>query len=71
LHWEIALKWIGCLFLVSGWLLALTALALLPGLGQRLAFVLAGIGMEALGLVLVARAAQPNPSTEAGSGHAR
>jgi len=40
--------------MVSGWLLALAALLLLAGLGQRFAFVLAGLLVELLGLGLVA-----------------
>ena len=45
---------IGCLLLVSGWLLSLAALLLLAGLKQRLAFVLAALLVELLGLALVA-----------------
>ncbi len=44
----------GYLLMVSGWLLALAALLLLAGLGQRFAFVLAGLLVELLGLGLVA-----------------
>ncbi len=45
---------IGYLLLISGWLLALTALLLLAGLRQRVAFVGAGLLVELLGLGLVA-----------------
>jgi hypothetical protein len=40
--------------MVSGWLLAFTSLFLLAGLGQRLAFVIAGVLVELLGLTLIA-----------------
>ena len=45
---------IGYLLMVSGWLLAFTSLFLLAGLGQRLAFVIAGVLVELLGLTLIA-----------------
>ena len=45
---------IGCLLMVSGWLLSLAALLLLPGLGLRLVFVLSALLVELLGLALVA-----------------
>ncbi len=44
----------GYLLMVSGWMLALAALLLLAGLGQRFVFVLAGLLVELLGLGLVA-----------------
>ena len=40
--------------MVSGWMLALAALLLLAGLGQRFVFILAGLLVELLGLGLVA-----------------
>jgi hypothetical protein len=40
--------------MVSGWLLAIAALFLLTGLGQRLAFVIAALLVELLGLSLIA-----------------
>ncbi len=46
---------IGSLLMVSGWLLALAALLLLAGLGQRFTFVLAGLLVELLGLALIAQ----------------
>jgi ABC-type transport system involved in cytochrome bd biosynthesis fused ATPase/permease subunit len=49
------LKWIGCLLLVSGWMIVATALLLLAGLGQRFAFVAAGLLVECLGLSLLAQ----------------
>lgn len=45
---------IGYLLMVSGWLLAAAALFLLPGLGERFLFVLAGLLVEILGLALLA-----------------
>lgn len=45
---------IGCLLMVSGWLLSLAALPLLPGLGLRFVFVLSALLVELLGLALVA-----------------
>jgi hypothetical protein len=50
------MKTAGFLLLLSGWLLVLAAIALLGAAGPRGAFLLAGIGVEALGLVLAARA---------------
>lgn len=44
----------GYLLMVSGWMLALAALLLLAGLGQRFVFILAGLLVELLGLGLVA-----------------
>lgn len=49
------MKWIGCLLLVSGWMIVATALLLLAGLGQRFAFVAAGLLVECLGLSLLAQ----------------
>jgi ABC-type transport system involved in cytochrome bd biosynthesis fused ATPase/permease subunit len=45
---------IGYLLLLSGWLLVFASLFLLAGLGQRFAFVLAGLFVELLGFVLIA-----------------
>jgi low temperature requirement protein LtrA len=49
------LKLIGCLLLLSGWLLVLAALVMLPGFAQRSAFIGAGLGVEILGMVLLTR----------------
>ncbi|MGA8767519.1 MAG: hypothetical protein WB559_10905 [Candidatus Acidiferrales bacterium] len=46
----------GFALLLSGWGIVLTALALLSAEAPRIAFVLAGIGVEIVGLVLVIRA---------------
>jgi uncharacterized membrane protein YccC len=52
-------KPLGFLLLLSGWAIAVAAVALLKTTPERGAFALAGIGVEALGLVLVVRAHQP------------
>jgi hypothetical protein len=46
----------GFLLLLAGWGLVLTALAILRSGAPRYAFVLAGFGVEILGLALTARA---------------
>jgi hypothetical protein len=46
----------GFLLLLAGWVIVLSALALLAADAPRIAFVLAGIGVEIAGLVLVIRA---------------
>ena len=48
------MRLVGCLLLVLGWLLLLAALLLLRGQGQRLAFVVASLMVEALGLGVLA-----------------
>jgi hypothetical protein len=50
------MKLAGFLLLLAGWALVLAALAILPSAAARTAFVLAGLGIEMLGLVLAARA---------------
>lgn len=50
------MKVAGLLLLLAGWLLVLAAIVLLAASGPRIAFLLAGIGVEILGLALVARA---------------
>lgn len=49
------MKTIGFFFLLAGWLLVLTALMLLPEGPARVAFVLAGMGVEATGLGFAVR----------------
>jgi hypothetical protein len=49
------MKLSGFLLLLAGWGIVLAALALLTVEAQRVAFVLAGIGVEAVGLFLFAR----------------
>ena len=46
---------IGCVLLFSGWLIVLAALALLPTLPERFAFVCAGLAVEVLGVALLAQ----------------
>ena len=50
------MKILGFVLLVSGWTIVLTAVALLTEAVPRAAFVLAGVGVEIVGLVLVIRA---------------
>lgn len=50
------MKLIGCLLLISGWLIVLAALVMLQTLVQRAAFIAAGFGTEILGLILLANA---------------
>lgn len=57
------MKSLGFLLLLAGWGIVLAAVALLAGSAPRAAFVLAGIGVEILGLVLVIRA-HPAPRGE-------
>lgn len=49
------MKLAGCLLLLSGWTIVLVALALLPDLASRAAFIAAGIAVEIFGLGLIAR----------------
>jgi hypothetical protein len=53
------MKITGVLLLITGWLLVLCALAMLGDGGARNAFVLAGMGVEVLGLTLTVRAHLP------------
>jgi hypothetical protein len=57
------MKFLGFMLLLAGWGLVLAAVALLAAGGARVAFVLAGVGVEILGLVLVIRA-HPAPEGE-------
>jgi hypothetical protein len=49
------MKVAGFLLLLAGWALVLAAIVLLGAAGPRGLFLLAGLGVEVLGLVLVAR----------------
>ncbi len=49
------MKLAGLLLLLAGWGIVLAAVGILASAGQRMAFVLAGIGVEIIGLVLIAR----------------
>jgi len=53
--WSEALKLAGCLLLISGWLIVLAALAMLPEFATRAAFAVAGVAVEIIGLGLIAR----------------
>ena len=50
------MRLVGCLLLLSGFVLSVMALVLLASLGQRVAFVGAGLGVEVLGVALLTRA---------------
>jgi hypothetical protein len=50
------MRFFGFLLLLAGWVIVLTALALMAADAPRIAFVLAGVGVEIVGLVLVIRA---------------
>jgi len=50
------MKILGFVLLVSGWAIVLTAVALLTEDTPRAAFVLAGLGVEIVGLMLLIRA---------------
>ena len=50
------MKLLGFMLLLAGWAIVLAAVALLSAEALRAAFVLAGAGVEVLGLALVARA---------------
>jgi hypothetical protein len=57
------MKILGFLLLLAGWGIVLSALVLLAEGPPRAAFVLAGLGVEIVGLVLVVRA-HPVPRGE-------
>jgi len=48
----------GFLLLLAGWVIVIASVALLASPPQLVGFVLAGIGVEALGLVLAVRSHQ-------------
>jgi hypothetical protein len=50
------MRFFGFLLLLAGWVIVLTALALMVADAPRIIFVLAGVGVEIVGLVLVIRA---------------
>jgi len=50
------MKLTGFLLLVAGWVIVVAALLVLPSAVSRAAFVLAGIGVQLLGLFLAVRA---------------
>jgi hypothetical protein len=49
------MKYAGLLVMPAGFLLSIAALILFPALAPRTAFVLCGLGVEALGLVVAVR----------------
>lgn len=49
------MKLAGCLLLLSGWMIVLVALVLLPGFAARAAFIGAGVAVEIVGLGLIGR----------------
>jgi len=51
----VSLRPAGFFLLITGWILVLSAIALLKPENARAAFVLAGLAVEALGLALVVR----------------
>jgi hypothetical protein len=58
------MKLAGFLLLVTGWALVLFALAILPSQVARTGFVIAGLGVEVLGLILAARAHRVLPEEQ-------
>ena len=59
------MKVVGFLMLLSGWFLVLAAIVLFASSPLRVAFVLAGIAVEVLGLILAFRS-HLNPREEKG-----
>jgi hypothetical protein len=53
------MKVLGFLLLLAGWAIVLAAVVLLRTELQRSMFVMAGIGVEVLGTILVVRAHEP------------
>lgn len=49
------MRWLGFGLLLAGWLLVIAALILLAGAPALVAFLLAGLAVEALGLTFVVR----------------
>lgn len=49
------MKFTGFLMLVAGWMIVLASMPLLASMKSRTIFVLAGLGVEVIGLVLVVR----------------
>jgi hypothetical protein len=58
------MKLVGFLLMPAGWVIVLAAIALLPPVSARAAFLLAGLAVELLGLGLVVRAHMPEPPPE-------
>ena len=49
------MKFTGFLMLVAGWVIVLASMPLLASMKSRTVFVLAGLGVEVIGLALVVR----------------
>lgn len=58
------MRGVGLGLLVAGWFIAVAAVTLLGAGAARGAFVLAGTGVEALGLVFFARSHLPSKETD-------
>jgi hypothetical protein len=58
------MKLAGFLMLIAGGMIAMAAIAVLPATGARVAFLLAGIGVELIGLVLAFREHIPPEATK-------
>lgn len=58
------MKILGFLLLLAGWAIVVTAVVVLVAGPPRAAFVLAGIGVEIVGLVVVIRSHQVLPDEE-------
>jgi hypothetical protein len=54
------MKYAGLLVMPAGFFLSIAALVLFPAPAQRIAFVLCGLGVEALGLVVAVRGHMEN-----------
>ena len=50
------MRLIGCLLLLSGFFIVLAALVLMTSFQSRLGFVVAGVGVEVLGVALLTQA---------------
>lgn len=50
------MKLLGFLLLLSGWIITFASIAMLAAGAPRVVFLLLGLGVEVIGLVLVARA---------------
>jgi hypothetical protein len=61
----------GFVLLISGWALVVAALILLPGAGQRLAFIVVALAVELLGLFLLASGYKSLQSAQKKSGAVR
>jgi hypothetical protein len=57
----------GLLMLLAGWAIVLAAIGMLPAQTIRAVFVLAGIAVEGLGMILMARAHLPEREERPGA----